>query len=176
MYTNLHPDDMDAAMRRNLTERLPYAVEPARGRPYRAVRAISVPRHTSGVRGCRLGPSYDEDEFVTIPISTLLELGAYTSRRSIIQIGSELRHYRLGTPMGHQESCAKANGVALDAELRFAESRDDSARDLSASFVDDMFVRVAYAKDDPSHPWTRASALEYARGLTSCFPEPLRME
>jgi len=177
MYTNLRPADMDAAMERNLLHRLPRASEAGRRYPLRVVDAITVPREGSGIRGCRLGASYDSEAFVTIPISDILEVGKFTSRRSIVQIGTELRHYSLGTPMGHQESCAKAGSVCLDAELRYDAARGaDAARNLSSSYVDDMHVRVLYSTAQTGHSWTRESAEEYARGLTTCFPEPLYME
>eukprot|EP01050_Picozoa_sp_SAG11_P009838 SAG11_NODE_954_length_6397_cov_11.146237_6_plen_115_part_00 len=80
----------------------------------------------------------------------------------------------MGTPMGEQGSCAKANGLCLDDELAADALREqkhgDSERNLSLAFVDDKAVRVAY--DDAG--WTKESALEYAAALMK-YSEPLNM-
>lgn len=177
MYTNLHPRDMDAAWV-GVSRRLKDSVPDGRRYPARCVDRVSVSRTQAGCKACRLGPAYNPDEFVEVPFGVITELGAYTSRRSIMRVGSEVRHYKIGTPMGHQMSCAKANTVCLDAELTHDEEREriygDSERNLSLSFVDDSHLKVAYHKGGEGG-WTRESASEYADQILT-YPAPLEME
>ena len=76
--------------------------------------------------------------------------------------------------MGEQGSCAKANGVCLDDELRIDAARElafgDSERNLSLAFVDDKHARVAY--DDVL--WSKKSAEEYMSMLMT-YSAPLKM-
>ena len=76
--------------------------------------------------------------------------------------------------MGEQGSCAKANGVCLDDELRIDAARElafgDSERNLSLAFVDDKHARVAY--DDVL--WSKKSAEEYLSMLMT-YSAPLKM-
>ena len=44
----------------------------------------------------------------------------------------------MGTPMGEQGSCAKANGVCMDDELAIDATHADSERNLSLAFVDEF--------------------------------------
>jgi hypothetical protein len=73
----------------------------------------------------------------------------------------------MGTPTGEQGSCAKANGVCLDDELRIDEEREekhhDSERNLSLAYVDGKHAIVAYDENDQL--WTRASAEKYLSEL-----------
>eukprot|EP01050_Picozoa_sp_SAG11_P022015 SAG11_NODE_4048_length_2087_cov_1.479376_1_plen_110_part_10 len=81
--------------------------------------------------------------------------------------------------MGEQGSCAKANGLCLDDELRVDAAREaahhDSERNCSLAFVDDKHLRVAF--DDIL--WSKESAEEYASQLMTCsdplqtIPEPV---
>ena len=177
MYTNLRPDTMDSAAKRNFERFALCTGMSDRRYPMRVARSVIVPKYGRGIKRCRVGPVYNDDEDVSIPLQQILDIGAWTSRRSIIKVGSEIRHYRLGTPMGHQESCAKAGGVCLDSEIRTDEARershDDSERNLTCAFVDDAHIRVAYS-ESRALGWTRESAREYARQLL-VYPKPLYM-
>ena len=123
---------------------------------------------------CRAGKAYD-DEHVTVMLSDILEINAYSNRRSIMRVGNEIRRYFKGTPMGEQSSCAKANGVALDAELSADEARErthgDSQRNLSLAYVDDVHVRIAYSPTG-QRGWDLQSARSY---ILQCYPAPLKM-
>eukprot|EP01050_Picozoa_sp_SAG11_P019662 SAG11_NODE_3172_length_2635_cov_2.232650_3_plen_115_part_00 len=93
-----------------------------------------------------------------------------------MKVGKQVRHYHIGTPMGEPGSCAKANGLCLDDELRVDAEREAawgggySERNCSLAFVDDKHVRVAY--DDI--PWTQDSAEEYVTALKQ-YSDPLTM-
>ena len=139
--------------------------------------AICVPRSGATMASCRAGRATDEDH-VTVLISDIADINAYSNSRSIMHVGTEMRRYFKGTPMGEQSSCAKANGVGLDAELTFDEQRQashgDAARNMSLAYVDDAHVRIAYYEDGRAG-WSEESARDYARGLMGCYPSPLRM-
>ena len=105
-------------------------------------------RSDQGRSVCSLGPAYNHEEEVEIKFSDLTDVSDYSNDTSILRVGREIRRYLQGTPMGEQGSCAKANGVCLDDELRIDAAREaefgDSERNLSLAFVDDKHARVAY--------------------------------
>eukprot|EP01050_Picozoa_sp_SAG11_P014554 SAG11_NODE_1805_length_4229_cov_1.746005_4_plen_282_part_00 len=109
-----------------------------------------------------------------VTFKDMIDICEFSNARSFMCVGCEIRHYHIGTPMGEQGSCAKANGLCLNDELLADEARElshgDSERNLSLAFVDDKHVRVAY--DDIL--WTRESAEEIADGLMQ-YTAPLLM-
>ena len=177
MYTNLYHSDCDESLVRN-SERYLASDSVIGGRPLRARKYICMPRQGRRVQGARVGKAYDP-EFVTVSIQDILDICVYSNTRSIMYVGTELRQYFQGIPMGEQGSCAKANGVALDAELRCDAQREathgDSERNLSLDYVDDAHNNVVYSETG-AMGWTRDSALEYCADIRGCYPHPLFME
>ena len=176
MYTDLRMDRMNDALR-NCVQYLRESTDPERRYPMRAVDRVSVPRHKAGERALRtLGPAYNHEEQVEIPFETMFAINDYSNAKSIIRVGRQIRKYTLGTPMGEQQSCAKANGVCLDDELKIDRARElaagDSCRNISLAFVDDKHARVVYDEND--YLWTKASAEEYL-GQLMTYSEPLQM-
>jgi hypothetical protein len=129
-----------------------------------------------GISECFLGPAYNHETQVEIKFSDLIDICEYSNRHSIMRVGRQIRQYIMGTPMGEQGSCAKANGVCLDDELRIDKEREekhhDSERNLSLAYVDDKHAIVAYDENDQL--WTRASAEKYLSELMT-YSDPLRM-
>ena len=135
---------------------------------------VSVPRKQGRLSDCRVGKSYDPDH-ATITVDDVMEVCKYTNDNTYVFVGTELRHYHLGTPMGAPGSCAKANGVGLDAEIRMDQvTQHDPDRNLSISYVDDKHARVAWSTDT-SLGWSLESAQAYCTELLQ-YPKPLVME
>ena len=178
MYTNLYHSDCDLSLARN-ADRYHQSTEDIGGHNLRCSKRICMPMRNAKLKDCRPGSSYDNEEFVTVTIEDIVNVCTYSNTRSIMFVGVEMRQYFQGIPMGEQGSCAKANGVALDAEIRCDELRQqlygDSERNLSLQYVDDAHIRVVYSAN-ARKGWTRESAVEYARQIKSCYPFPLFME
>eukprot|EP01052_Picozoa_sp_SAG31_P004928 SAG31_NODE_210_length_20286_cov_22.684748_21_plen_375_part_00 len=142
--------------------------------PLRCLDRISVGRRKTKQNWKTLGPAYNKHEQVEITFDQLREICVHSNACSYMRVGCEIRHYHMGTPMGEQGSCAKANGLCLDDELKVDAQRErdhgDSMRNLSLAFVDDKLVRVAY-----DHCiWSKASAEQYATDLMK-YSHPLTM-
>jgi hypothetical protein len=178
MYTNLFHADCDTCLIRN-ARRYRESTQDIGGHNLRCRERICMPRKNTKLQDCRPGSSYDEEEFVTITVQDIVDICVYSNSRSIMFVGTELRQYFQGIPMGEQGSCAKANGVALDAELQCdvdrARTHGDSERNLSLQYVDDAHNRVAWS-DNPELGWSRESAVAYAASIRECYPAPLFME
>ena len=161
---------MSEALQNNFA-RLKASTAPDRRYPLRGLDRISVGRtKQDGIRACALGPAYNTDEQIEIKFSDLQFICDYSNDASIMRVGKQIRRYLMGTPMGEQGSCAKANGVCMDDELTIDAARDDSERNLSLAFVDDKHARVAY--DDVK--WSKASAEAYIKELMK-YSDPLVM-
>jgi len=170
MYTALSFARMSEALRNNIV-RLKASSAADRRYPLRGLDRISVGRtKQDGIRACALGPAYNKDEQIEIKFSDLQFICDYSNDASIMRVGKQIRRYLMGTPMGEQGSCAKANGVCMDDELTLDATHDDSQRNLSLAFVDDKHARVAY--DDVK--WSKASAEVYIKELMK-YSDPLVM-
>ena len=126
----------------------------------------------------RVGPVYDAGEFRAVSFEDIQAVCSYANAHVYVRVGSELRHYSRGAPMGEPSSCAQANGVALHAEQEFKTRRErdhkDGARIATLGFVDDMHYRFAYDKQD--RVWCKAEALQMAREAENTYPAPLALE
>ena len=148
------------------------------GRPLRTARSVNTPKtgKLTG-RGC-IGPVYDPDEFRAVSFNDIRDVCSYVNEHVYVRVGSELRHYLRGAPMGEPGSCAQANGVALHAEQQFVAERQkcpgDGARVATLGFVDDMHFRFAF--DRKGKVWTRASAVQLAEAAETMYPAPLELE
>eukprot|EP01052_Picozoa_sp_SAG31_P050930 SAG31_NODE_11858_length_991_cov_22.808296_1_plen_224_part_01 len=142
MYTNITHARMDSALEANIA-RLRDSVHDDRRYPLRCLDRISVGRRkTKTNQDLRtLGPAYNKHEQVEITFDQMQDICEHSNACSYMRVGCEIRHYHMGTPMGEQGSCAKANGLCLDDELRVDAQREqnhgDSMRNLSLAFVDD---------------------------------------
>eukprot|EP01050_Picozoa_sp_SAG11_P016364 SAG11_NODE_2226_length_3663_cov_1.716891_1_plen_250_part_00 len=109
-----------------------------------------------------------------VTLKDVVDICEHSNARSFMRVGRQIRHYHIGTPMGEQGSCAKANGLCMDDEYAMDAVREaacgDSERNCSLAFVDDKHVRVAY--DDVI--WSKESAESYADTLMQ-YSEPLQM-
>ena len=177
MYTDLSFKRMSESLRSNIARvRESTSNTTERKYPLRNLDRLCVGRSKSepGHRVCTLGPAYNHAEQVEIRFTDLTDVCDYSNHTSIMRVGREIRRYLQGTPMGEQGSCAKANGVCLDDELRIDAAREaefgDSERNLSLAFVDDKHARVAY--DDIL--WSRESAQQYI-DLLMTYSAPLKM-
>ena len=177
MYTNLYHTDCDSSLRRNV-DRYRASGSDIGGHNMRSREYICMPKRGAKIANCRPGQSYDDDH-VTVSLQDIVDVAEYSNSRSIMFVGTELRQYTQGIPMGEQGSCAKANGVALDAELRCDAEREethgDSERNLSLQYVDDGYNKIVYSEEG-CMGWTRESAVEYATQVRECYPHPLFME
>ena len=163
MYTNISVQRMNESLRANI-QRVKDSSEDGRRFPMRNLDRIAVGKsRQDGIDQCHLGPAYNHETQVEIRFSDLTDICEYSNDNSIMRVGRQIRQYVMGTPMGEQGSCAKANGVCLDDELRIDMEREDkhqdSERNLSLAYVDDKHAIVAYDANDQF--WTRASAQEY---------------
>ena len=172
MYTNIAHDRMDEALESNI-ERLRKSSMLDRRFPLRNLDRVSVGRRKTKQKWNAL-PAYNHHEQVEITFEQMKAICRHSNESSYMQVGHEIRHYHMGTPMGEQGSSAKANGLCLDDELQVDALREsehgDSERNLSLAFVDDKAVRVAY----DGVQWSRSSAEEYASGLMT-YSDPLVM-
>ena len=111
---------------------------------------------SGGLEACSIGPAYDSDTQVEVRLTDITNICEYSNERSYMRVGKQLRRYKMGTPMGEQSSCAKANGVCLDDELTtdatWQQQHGDSCRNLSLAFVDDKHIQVAW-DDTPGALW-----------------------
>jgi hypothetical protein len=165
---------MNDALLRNI-ERVRNSHAPGRRYPLRNLDRVEVgKRKSDGLKACALGPAYNTEEQTEILFSDMMDICVHSNARSFMRVGKQIRHYHIGTPMGEQGSCAKANGLCLDEELRVDAAREaecgDSERNCSLAFVDDKHVRVAYDE----LLWSKSSAEEYADRLMR-YSEPLSM-
>ena len=177
MYTNLRHCTILDSVSDNIAEYLATDMRIG-GHLLRTPREVSVPRRGAKMATCRQGPAMSED-FVTITVDDILAVSTYAVQHSIVMVGTDVRHYHKGIPMGHQLSCALANGTAASAEthndVRMAEAGFDPDRNLSLQYVDDANIRVAYSPSG-ERGWTRDSAVTMADMIQSCYPDPLVME
>jgi hypothetical protein len=176
MYVCLSFEAMDGAMARNMA-RLRASTH-ADGRPMRVAQAITVPKMGKLSCGARVGPAYDDETMVSITLDTIQQVCAFVIRNTYVRVGDELRKMLMGTPMGEPGSCAQANGVCLDAEQSFVESREltvgDSERVCTVGFMDDLHFRLMY--DLKGILWTKESAEAMMRECESLYPAPLSLE
>ena len=177
MYTDLTPESMKAAMDRNET-RLRRSNKPHGGRPYRCATGMAVPK-TGKLKGrSSVGPVYNHEEERAVSFNTVKDVSNHCNENVYVRVGSELRKYVRGAPMGEPGSCASANGVCLDAEQTWVEQREqnhkDSARVCTIGFVDDIQFRFAY--DVQGRVWPKAEAVEMCKQVHGVYPPPLALE
>ena len=176
MYTDLTRKAMAAAWKANVGR--VRQSERHDGRPLRAARSVCTPK-LGPLRGHgRVGPVYDSETCRAVSFDDIGAVCAYVNAHVYVRVGSELRHYTRGAPMGEPGSCAQANGVALDAEQEFKAQRErdhsDSGRICTLGFVDDMHFRFAY--DVRGRAWSKASAERMAEMAETTYPAPLTLE
>jgi hypothetical protein len=124
MYTNCPHERMDEAVRNNI-QRLRDSTHPDRAYPLRNLDRVSVGQgKNDGIKACSLGPTYNTETQVEIKFKDMIDICVHSNARSFMRVGRQVRHYHIGTPMGEQGSCAKANGLCLDDELRVDAERE----------------------------------------------------
>ena len=148
------------------------------GRPMRTARSVCTPK-VGPLRGHgRIGPVYDKETFRAVSFDDVSAVCDWVNAHVYVRVGSELRHYTRGAPMGEPGSCAQANGVAMHAEQMFLARRErdhgDGVRICTLGFVDDMHFRFAY--DVRGRIWSRESAEEMAAEAVGLYPPPLSLE
>ena len=125
-----------------------------------------------------MGPVYDKDEARAVSFQMVKDICNHCNKNVHVRVGSELRKYFRGAPMGEPGSCASANGVCLDAEETWLAQREqqysDSARICTIGFVDDIQFRFAY--DVQGRVWPKAEAVEMCQQIHSVYPPPLSLE
>ena len=167
---------MDAALKRNVL-RLRNSTRPS-GRAYRAAGTVAVPRVGKLKGRAYIGVPGDPEDFHTVSFADVQEISAYLTRNVHVRVGSELRRYLRGAPMGEPGSCAQANGVSLDGEQTYFETRKknhgDAERIATLGFVDDIHFRFGY--DRRGRTWTKASAEKMLREVHDIYPPPLALE
>ena len=126
----------------------------------------------------RVGPVYDKDEGRFVTFQKVKDVSNFCNTNVHVMVGSELRKYTRGAPMGEPSSCASANGVCLDAEQTYRSKREeqygDSARISTIGFVDDIQFRFAY--DVKGRVWPKAEAVEMCSQVHEVYPPPLSLE
>ena len=126
----------------------------------------------------RIGPVYDSEDYRPVSFDDIRDVCSWVNSHVYVRVGSELRHYLRGAPMGEPGSCAQANGVALHAEQSFLDQRErkcgDGARVATLGFVDDMQFRFAY--DKRGLVWSQESAEQMAAEADAVYPAPLELE
>ena len=176
MYTDLTKEAMAAALEGNIKR--VRASTRANGRPMRTASTVCTPK-MGRLRGRgRVGPVYDSEEYRPVSFDDIRAVCSWVNEHVYVRVGSELRHYLRGAPMGEPGSCAQANGVALHAEQSYLAQREkehgDGARVATLGFVDDMQFRFAY--DRRGHVWSQASAVRMAAEADAVYPAPLSLE
>ena len=177
MYTDLTAASMAAAMDHN-EARLRNSTKPHGGRPYRCATGMAVPKVGKLKGRSSVGPAYDPDEARFVTFQQVKDVSNFCNRNVYVRVGSELRKYTRGAPMGEPGSCASANGVCLSAEQAFRDRREqecgDSARISTIGFVDDIQFRFAY--DVQGRVWPRAEAEQMCAQVHDVYPPPLSLE
>ena len=177
MYTDLTATAMAEAMEQN-EKRLRSSTRPNGGRPYRCATGMAVPK-TGKLKGrSSVGPVYDHDEARAVSFGQVKDVCNYCNKNVFVRVGSELRKYLRGAPMGEPGSCASANGVCVHAEQTWLTAREkqfkDSARVCTIGFVDDIHFRFAY--DVKGRVWPKSEAVEMCKQIHSVYPAPLALE
>ena len=128
---------------------------------------------------CRLGAAlhYDTAAMVEVPFKAIEAVNRYANEHSFMFVGQALRRYTLGCPMGDPLSAAKSQGLCLVGEHKFQQQREhqhqDSIRNNSFCFMDDLFLRVAYCD---SAGWSKDSAASMLEQLKAVYKTPLELE
>ena len=110
---------MDAALGRNIV-RVRGSRRP-NGMPQRVASSVCVPKIGRLRDRGRVGPTYDDEEFRQVSFGQIRDVAAWLNTHVYVRVGSELRQYTRGAPMGEPGSCSQANGVTLDAEQTYLE-------------------------------------------------------
>ena len=176
MYTDLTAAVMKAAWE-GCVKRVRRSVRDD-GRPLRTACSVNVPK-LGPLRGHgRVGPVYDSETARAVSFTDIGNVCAHVNAHVYVRVGSELRHYTRGAPMGEPSSCAQANAVAMHAEQTNLDERErdhgDGCRIRTLGFVDDMHFRFAY--DTRNRAWTKASAEEMVKAAETLYPSPLTLE
>ena len=177
MYTDLTKEAMGEALEANIV-RVKQCARTKDGRPLRTARSVCVPKIGKLAGRGRIGPVYDASEFRAVSFDDIRAVCNHVNTHVYVRVGSELRHYLRGAPMGEPGSCAQANGVGLHAEQQFLAERQrcqgDGARVATLGFVDDMHFRFAF--DRRGKVWSKASAVQMAVEAEGLYPAPLELE
>ena len=166
---------MDAALGRNIV-RVRGSRRP-NGMPQRVASSVCVPKMGRLRDRGRVGPTYDNEEFRQVSFGQIRDVAAWLNTHVYVRVGSELRQYTRGAPMGEPGSCSQANGVTLDAEQTYLEKNVkecDEARVATLGFVDDMHFRFFY--DVRGRVWPRADAVRMCEEMRTLYPPPLSLE
>ena len=151
-----------------------------RGRHYpsRVVDRVCVAKRQSmGKKFDRVGTAYNDDETVTVLLSDIITITDYVVMNSYLRVGTQIRHMKLGTPMGGQTSAQLAQGTAKYLEHRVDDSMLHPERNISLAFMDDSHLRVLYYTDvDEHHPWSRSSANKYIEQLKRGYCDGLSLK
>ena len=192
MYTDIRHDRIMESIGRNLQR----AREPAQivhtadvRASGRLRRSVCLPKGKCKQSECWYGQAYGlSDSFVEVTFDDIANVNAFAQANSYMFVGDELRQYHLGVPMGDPLSCAAAQSVCGDAEMRCDARRQarettgrvgggDAERNLSLAVMDDLFFRVAYVPGaETASQWSAESAEAYITELKGCYPAPLELE
>jgi hypothetical protein len=159
MYTDIRHDRIMESITRNIVR----AREPGTNGPACDVRtslrlreSVCLPKGKCKQTECWYGKAYGlSDSYVTVTFDDIVQVHQFAQANSYMFVGDQLRQYHLGVPMGDPLSCAAAQSVCMDAEMRCDEQRQmrpsdgrcgggDAQRNLSLSVMDDLFFRIAY--------------------------------
>ena len=147
--------------------------------------SVTCPKGKCKLTDCWFGKAYglSDSTNVEIKFDDIIQVNVYAfaNENSYMFVGTQLRKYRVGIPMGDPLSCAKANGTCLHAEMTCDNNREkrvgDSERNLTLCFMDDLFIKVAYdAEEHDGEQWTEASAEDFKEELKKCYPKRLVLE
>ena len=177
MYTDLTAAAMAAAMDAN-ERRLRNSTKPHGGRPYRCATGMAVPKVGKLKGRSSVGPVYNAEEERAVSFQMVKDVSNYCNNNVFVRVGSELRKYVRGAPMGEPGSCSSANGVCIHGEQTWLAQRElqygDSARVDTIGFVDDIQFRFAY--DVQGRVWPKSEALEMCKQVHNVYPPPLSLE
>ena len=150
---------------------------------------VVLPRRKCKQTECWFGKKvFDDSDHVEITFEDIIDVNTFAEEHSYMFVGTQLRKYKLGVPMGDPLSCAAALSCTLAAEMSADSTRQtrcgDADRNLSLCFMDDLFFKVAYESAKACaeqtrqgrDAWTKASARQYIAELMSCYPKPLELE
>ena len=146
--------------------------------PGRIIDRVCVSRNRkNGKHMDRIGPAYNSAETVTVLLSDIIDVTEHVLKHSYLRVGRQIRHMKVGTPIGGQTSAQLASGTAKYLEHPVDDVMPNPERNLSLAFMDDSHLRILYyTKVTPDHPWSYMKAKEYVQALQRGYCNGLELE
>ena len=151
MHTNLQHDEIETAVDYHLRTvtcarqralRLGERRTSVRGR-----KSVVLPRGKCSLRECRFGQLYEGEKLVQVDFNDIRDVSRWANEMSYMFVGTQLRRYVLGVPMGAPMACFQALATTKRCEDVCNEKMEDSERNVSVCVMDDLFLQILY---DPS--------------------------